>query len=366
VERGRRIVGLDAVTGETRWTLPLGADPVPTAVMCTSTSELLACVVGPVPSDDRRDLVSDAGARVGIATLWAIDPVDGTVRAHHPIDGWVMTAAAAGADLVVATYTFGLLRVTRFDPVTAQQIWQTERFVTARTAINGRIRLVVGGGLVMAKGSDSLLLLDAETGERQRRPSEALGVDESRLMADGTLVRVQYRLIDSSIVARSSLSVGDREPWLTVEGSVLASDVSDGTSGLVYTADGLGVDGVGAYRPGAEEPVWRSPAPATRVSVDAAGRVVVRNGGMLAALDSRTGTTIWVRDLGAVSGPAQSDGQRMLVLAGGTDDLGQLVALDVQTGDVEWVMPLPEGTQRVVQLGTQLYALGDGVLVALR
>jgi len=38
----------------------------------------------------------------------------------------------------------------------------------------------------------------------------------------------------------------------------------------------------------------------------------------------------------------------------------------VQTGDVEWALPLPEGTARVVQLGTQLYALGDGVLVALR
>lgn len=366
VERDRRIVGLDAVTGETRWTLPLASDPVPSAVMCKSASALLACVVGPVPSGDRRDLVSDADTAVGVATLWAIDPVDGTVRAQHPIDGWVMSTAAAGTDLVVATYTFGLLTVTRLDPLTARPVWQMERFVTARSASNGRIRLVVAGGLVMAQGNDSTLLLDAATGERQPRPAEALGVDESRLTADGTLVRVQYRLIDSAIVARSSLSDGAGEPWLTAEGSVLNKDVSDGASGLVLTADGLGEDGVGAYRVGVDEPVWTSTAPATRVSVDAEGRVVVRNGGTLAALDAGSGETVWVRDLGAVSGPALSDGRSVAVLSGGTNDPGELVALDLQTGELEWVWPMPESTSRVVQLGTQLYALGDGVLVALR
>lgn len=365
-DRDRQIVGLDAITGAGRWAIPLGAAPVPDSVTCKSVGDLLACVSGPTPTPDRRDLAQVPDSDVGVGTLWAIDPTDGTVRAHHPVAGWVMATAAAGSDLVVASYVFGRLTIRRIELLTGRKVWETERFVTARSSTNGRIRLVVGGGLVMANGNDSTLLLDAATGERQARSTEALGVDETRLVADGTLVREQYRILGSAIVARSSLSTGEGDPWLTAEGSVLSVDVSDGSSGFTFTSDGLGVDGVRAYRPGFDQQAWQTPTQATRVSVDAAGRVVVRNGGTLAGLDAADGAVVWVRDLGAVSGPAVSDGRRIGVVRGGLDDRPVLVAVDLAEGTIEWELPLPPSTTRVVQLGTQLYAVGDDALVALR
>jgi outer membrane protein assembly factor BamB len=198
------------------------------------------------------------------------------------------------------------------------------------------------------------------------RSNEAFGVDETRLRGDGTLVRVHYRLLGTAIVARSSLSTGMGEPWLTAEGSALSVDVSDGSSGLSFTGDGFGVDGTSAFRGGEDQQVWRTPTRATRVSVDAAGWVVVRNGGTLAGLDAADGAVVWVRDLGVVSGPAVTDGRRVAVLSGRVDEPRVLVALDLASGTVEWRLPLPDATSRVLQLGTQLYAVGDDVLVALR
>ncbi|WP_028046666.1 PQQ-binding-like beta-propeller repeat protein [Cellulomonas sp. URHE0023] len=361
----RRVVGLDAVTGATRWAVALGADPIPDAVACRSAGTLVTCVAGPSPAPDPRGLAQVPDSPVGVSTLWAIDPMDGAVRSQHPISGWVQATAAAGADLVVATYASGRLAISRIEPVTGRQVWHSQWYASGRTKINGRLRMVVAGGLVLVSGADTSVLLDEETGERPA-PSTEPRVDETRLTADGTLVREHYRVLDSAIVARSSLSSGLGEPWLTAEGSVLPVDVSDGSSALTFTSDGLGVDGVRAYRAGADQQVWRTTTKATRVSVDVAGRVVVRSGGTLAGLDTSDGSLVWVRDLGAVSGSAVSDGRRVAVLSGGVDDHPVLVALDLADGGVEWRLPLPDGTSRVVRLGTQLYALGDDLLVALR
>jgi hypothetical protein len=362
----RRIVGLDAVTGARRWTVPLGTDPAPDAVSCRATGTLLACVAGPAPTPDPRDLAQVPDGVVGAATLWAIDPTDGTVRARHEIGGWVQSTAAAGSDVVVATYASGELTISRIEPVSGRALWVTQRVASARTSTNDRIRLIVAGGLVMATGNDTTLLLDGATGERQAHSTEALGIDETRLVTDGTLVRVQYRLLRSAIVARSSLSTGLGKPWLTAEGSVLSVDVSDGSSGLIFTSDGLGVDGVRAFRVGTDGQVWQTTTRASRVSVDAADRVVVRSGGTLAGLDAASGDLVWARDLGAVAGPALSDGRRIAVVSGGVDERRVLVALALGNGEVAWQLPLPDGTSSVVRLGTQLYAVGDHRLVALR
>ncbi|WP_426592495.1 PQQ-binding-like beta-propeller repeat protein [Cellulomonas sp. McL0617] len=364
--RDRRIVGLDAISGALRWTVPLGTDPQPDAIDCHPTGEVVSCLAGPAPTPDPRDLAQVPDGEVGVATLWAIDPVHGVVRSTHPVPGWIQSSAAAGSDLVVAAYAHGRLSVSRIEPVSGRQVWQTQRFATAGTTINGRIRLVVARALVMATDNDSTLLLDAATGERQTHATDTLGIDQTRLAANGTVVRTQFRLRGPVIVASSSLSDGMGEPWLTAEGSVLSVDVSDGSSGLTFTSDGFGLDGVRAYRPGADQQVWQTPTQATRVSVDASDRVVVRNGGTVAGLAAEDGGVVWVRDLGAVSGPTVSDGRRVAVLSGGIDERPVLVALDLADGTLEWRLPLPAGTSRLVQLGTQLYAIGDERLVALR
>ncbi|WP_028048749.1 PQQ-binding-like beta-propeller repeat protein [Cellulomonas sp. URHD0024] len=365
--RDRRVVGLDAVTGETRWTVPLGTDPVPDTVSCRSTGPLLTCVAGPAPQPDRRDLpqVPDGDAAPG--AVWAIDPTDGTVRAQHPGAGWTLATAAVGSDLVVAAYTAGRLTIRRLDPVTGKEVWAADRLLSGSfTPVNGRIRLVAAGDLVMVTRNDSTLLLDAATGQREARGTATLGAEQTTLDPDGTVVRQEYRLLGSAIVARSSLANGMDHPWLFAEGSVLSVDVADGSSDLTFTTNGLGVDGIRAYRAGVDQQVWQTPTRGTRVSVAAAGRVVVRNAGTLAGLDAADGSVAWVRDLGAVSGPALTDGRRVGVLTGGLDDRAVLVALDLEDGRLAWQLPLPPGTSRVVRLGTQLYAVGDHALVALR
>lgn len=362
----RRLVGLDAVTGGARWTVPLGADPVPTAVSCQSTGPLVTCIASPVPSPDSRDLPQVPDGDVAAGALWAVDPTDGAVRAHYKVAGWVMSTAAAASDLVVAAYDGGELSIRRMEPLTGRQVWVTERFATVGSSVDDRVRLVVASGLVMATGDDSTLLLDAATGQRRPKTTGTLGVDETRLDPDGTVVRQHYRIARSAIIARLQLADGAGDPWLTAEGSLLSKDVSDRASDLTFTSDGLGVDGIRAYGPGVDRQVWQSSTIATRVSVDVAGRVVVRNGGTLAGLDPTDGAVAWVRDLGSISGPAMSDGRRVAVLSGGLDDRAVLVVLNLADGGVVWQLPLPTGTSRVIRLGTQLYAVGDDVLAALR
>jgi len=55
--QGRRIVGLDAVAGEQRWSVSLGKVPSPENVLCRSLGAELACVVGPAPPTGRNLLV---------------------------------------------------------------------------------------------------------------------------------------------------------------------------------------------------------------------------------------------------------------------------------------------------------------------
>ena len=102
------------------------------------------------------------------------------------------------------------------------------------------------------------------------------------------------------------------------------------------------------------------------VAVDADGRVVLRGGGALVGLDTRTGEQRWARDLGSTSGATFTDGRRLAVLHDTGDGSPTLVAVRLADGSVAWEAPLPAGTSRFVRLGTQLYAVGDDAVVALR
>ena len=49
-----------------------------------------------------------------------------------------------------------------------------------------------------------------------------------------------------------------------------------------------------------------------------------------------------------------------------SDGAPVLSAVSLDDGAAAWEVALPVGTTRVVRLGSQLYALGDDALVALR
>lgn len=368
---GRQILGLDAVTGQQRWAVPLGADPAPENVLCRALDAQLACVVGPAPPSDRRVLVpSEPRADDGRAELLVLDPADGTVLSRSPVGGWVVATAQAGSDLVVATYAWGMLTVRRLDPATGEARWQTQRWSTFQSASNGRVALVAAAGLVLAAGNDVTLVLDAATGERLPRPPGATVADQTRLLEDGTLVRTRYRLRDAGVDAVSELSTGLGRPWASVRGVLVAPTVSDGTSGLVFAAGGLTEGSTGgrvrAYDRGTAEQVWLASAPAPEVDVDAGGRVVLRGGGALVGLDAATGELSWSRTFGPSIGRAFTDGRRVAVEHDASDGTAVLTSLSLDDGASLWEIPLPAGTTRVVRMGSQLYALGDDVLVALR
>ena len=368
---GRRLVGFDAVADEQRWSLPLAEQPTPENVLCRPLDGRLACVVGPAPPSARPVFVAGEPTRDdGTADLLVLDPADGSVLSRSRIPGWVVATAQAGPDLVVATYAWGMLTVRRLDPATGATRWQTQRWSTFQSASNGRVSLVAASGLVLAAGNDVTLLLDAATGERLPRSKGANPGDQTRLLDDGTLVRTRYRLHDDGVDAVSDLSTGRGEPWASVQGVLVAPATSDGTSGLVFAAGGLTDTASGgrvrAFDRGSSAQEWLATAPAPEVAVDAAGRVVLRGGGGLVGVDAATGEEVWSASFGPSVGRVFTDGRRVAIEHDASDGSPVLSAVSLDDGASVWEVALPVGTTRVVRLGSQLYALGDDALVALR
>ena len=374
---GRRIVGLDVVAGHERWSVALDDSLVPETVLCRPIDAELVCVVGPeAPSDSRRFVPDDPdrpdapGAEVSESVLFRIDPADGRVLSRSAVPGWVVATVQVRSDLVVATYAWGMLAVRRLDPSTGAERWETERWSTFHSAGSSRVRLVAAGDLVMATGNEVTLLLDARTGERLQRPAGSSMTDQVRLLDDGTLVRTRFRVRDGGVDAVSELSPGRGDPVTTVRGTLVRPGVSDGRSGLVFTASGLTGSPYGgrvrAYGPGSPEPVWRALTPAPEVTADVAGRVVVRGGGALVGLDALTGEQVWRRSFGPAIGRTFTDGEHLVVERDATGGVPVLTALSLDDGATVWDAPLPADAPRPLRLGAHLYAVGDSRLVALR
>ncbi|WP_456788070.1 outer membrane protein assembly factor BamB family protein [Cellulomonas sp. P5_C5] len=373
---GRRIVGLDVVAGHERWSVALEDAVVPETVLCRPVGVELVCVVSPLPPTDSRRFVPDDPARPappgvgeGVSVLLRIDPADGEVLSRSDVPGWVVATEQVGRDLVVATYAWGMLTVRRVDPTTGATRWSTQRWSTFQSAGSSRVRLVAAGDLVTATGNEVTLLLDATTGDRLPRPDGSSVADQVRLLEDGTLVRTRFRVREAGVDAISELS-REGGPPVTVRGTLVQPGVSDGTSGLVFSASGLTGGPLGgrvrAYAPGSAEPVWRALAPAPEVAADVAGRVVVRGGGVLVGLDARTGAQVWRRSFGPTIGRTFTDGEHLVVEREGPDALPALTALSLDDGATVWDTTLPADAPRPLRLGSHLYAVGDSRLVALR
>lgn len=367
----RTLVGVDVVTGLRRWTVPLAADPSPTQVRCHELGGRLVCLAGEGPPPDQRDLEpGELPPAAAPAVLLVVDARTGDVLASHHVEGRVVATTTAGDDVVVATYWWGAFAVRRIDPMTAQVRWERRDGAAITVPAVGDVTLRAGGGLVVATVSGSTLVLRGATGERVRPPQRTAGTDETRMLEDGTLVRTRYRLEAIGVDVMSELSTGEGRPWLTARGVPVEPEVDDHLSGLVFTSGALAggplVGRVSAYRPGREEPVWRAFAPAREIAAVVGDRVVLRVAGALVGVDSRNGVQMWRRTFGLGLGRAFTDGVHLLLERTTPEEGATIVALDLDTGRVDWTSPMPEGSSRVVQLGGHLYAMGDGRLVALR
>ncbi|GIG19928.1 hypothetical protein Cch01nite_06520 [Cellulomonas chitinilytica] len=367
----RALVGLDVVTGARRWSVPLGAEPSPTQVRCQELAGHLVCLAGEGPPPDQRALApGERPPEPAPAVLLVVDARTGDVLASHRVEGRVVAAAMTGGDVVVATYWWGAFAVRRIDPLTAQVRWERLDGAAVTVPAVGDVTLRAGGGLVVATVSGATLVLRAATGERVRPAQRTAGTDETRMLADGTLVRTRYRLEAVGVDVMSDLSTGEGEPWLTARGVPVEPEVDDDASGLVFTSGALAggplVGRVSAYRPGRSEPVWRAFAPAREIAAVVGDRVVLRVAGALVGVDSRNGVQMWRRTFGLGLGRAFTDGRHLVLERTTPEEGATLMALDLETGRVDWTSPLPDGTSRVIQLGGHLYAAGDGDLVALR
>ena len=172
---GRRLVGLDAVAGEQRWSRAAGRGSV-AGERALPPARRRARVRGRPGTALRPARARRRGSRPATTApplCWSWIPPTARCCPAAEIPGWVVATAQAGSDLVVATYAWGMLTVRRLDPATGAARWQTQRWSTFQSASNGRVSLVAAAGLVLAAGNDVTLLLDAATGERLPRPKGA-------------------------------------------------------------------------------------------------------------------------------------------------------------------------------------------------
>lgn len=242
--------------------------------------------------------------------------VDWIAQRPGPIDFGVMPLVADGK-VIVADST----GVTALDEWTGAQLWQMR--------IDGVVRgtPVIAGDLVIA------------------------GTDKGALVA-----------FDLD---------GGRERWRTTVGSPILGSLIE-ADGTVYVADLGGI--LGAYDVATGERRWMLDvgAPVIHGTAIADGVLYVgATGRGLTAIELRTRQPLWTEPLGAgdVSTPTVGDGR---VLVGrGLGNVGaphDLVALDVQNGQLLWSFASPEGLQvypGALAVGVAYAVSGDGDLTAL-
>ncbi|WP_029288932.1 PQQ-binding-like beta-propeller repeat protein [Cellulomonas sp. HZM] len=345
---GRGVVGLDVVTGERLWGRALDAfGPVQG---CVEVAARVACLAG---LDGRADLPP--------AVLSVLDAGDGELVATHELVGRWSAIASADEDVVLAGWLPVGLRVERLDPISAAPRWTSPSRTTDNPRAQGGVSLDVGAGVVVATSSPERLLLDARTGESRVADDD----DEIRVRPDGTVLRTR------TSPTRRGYAISTTVMWPT--GSTPATTTALGRAALVAVDDrarpgvvtleprrrGLVVR---QYAPGSNDPTWSSDEVGGSVVANLRDRVVLRRASALVALDAASGQRVWQRPSDDADGAVLSDGSRLAVVGAQRT----LVVLRLDDGSDAWSQELPAGTDAVVTIGSQAYATGRGVLVALR
>jgi len=351
------LAGIDAVTGEVRWQLgPIGTKAAPIQ-SCAVVGTRVACVAG----------LGGRGLRPP-STLVLVDPATGTTQANHDIEGRWVEVAAAGDDVVLAGWVSDGLGVALVDPEWGAVRWRAQTSARAHPRETGNVALASAGGVVLATSFPSALVLRASDGVVLPM-SEA--DDVVQLRADGVYVRTDFTAHDGAVLARSTFSDASGRVLRTELGDAVELGVRDPASPRSLTVDGTGTAVTMRSYTDGDEPQWTTDDGAGHPVLDVAGRIVLRRGDSLVALDASTGERKWQRPAAAaartsVSRSGYSDGKVVAVVVSGSTTPSGLAAFRLDDGEPQWQIDLPEGTRRVVRLGTQLYVLTGDRLVALR
>lgn len=388
--RGRRaLVGLDVVSGERRWLLPLDARPGVDRVLCAplGTAGSVVCAVGaPVSPVPLPDPGADPGARPAAgggddaaapvdaegtrSTVLLLEARDGSVRSAVGFDGVVLALAVSGADVVLGRVEDSTVAVERLDPADGTQRWRFVVQVPGSSGPPSAMGVEAFGDTVLVRGAGPVGLLDAGTGEPVPTGVSHGGADLVHLRPDGSLVRVRYELRADGIDVRSTLVGLDGSVGPAMHGVFAEPGSTDGRSGLVFTASTLAADPLGgyvrAYRASTGEQVWRAPVRSSAVDADVDGVVVLRGAGAFVGIDAATGEELWWRPLGLGVLDTYCDGHRLVVVRAQPRDGSLVEAIDLRTGVTAWQATTPPRVGTVLRLGGLLYGSGDGLLVALR
>lgn len=238
-------------------------------------------------------------------------------------------------------------QVSAFDIKTGQKLWQND------IRPKGEDEQVIGGGLA-SSGS----ILYATNGY-----NELLAINPK---AGGIFWR--KKLPSPSRAAPTVLD--DRVFVLTLDNRLLALNAADGA--LLWDYQGLSETAglVGAASPAASQEIVISPmssgelialrvqngsvawgdnlSPAVKVGglsalpdiralpvIDKGLVIAISYGGKIVAIDERTGSRVWQKDIGSASAPWVAGNQIFLISSN-----DELVAMNRETGDLLWVNPL--------------------------
>jgi outer membrane protein assembly factor BamB len=266
-------------------------------------------------------------------------------------------------------------RVRAFDVTNGERLWSVDiasevedddALAGALAHANGRIFVTAGFGHVVA--------LDAATGKELWRHKAGLPVHAPPTAAGG---RVFVITVENTLLALSDSDGRDLWPphRAISDTARLLGSAAPAVAGDVVVAAFTSGD-LAALRADNGRPIWTDTlASAKRTDEITAlaqirglpvldrGRVfALSQGGLLAAIDIRTGQRIWDRDIGGLNTPWLAG--RYLFLVSNT---GDLVCLSADNGRVYWVTALPryedEEEKKTPILWTGPILAGDRLII---
>lgn len=355
----RRVVALDATSGERRWALtdPAAAEG---GLWCTegvAERDLVLCrVPGDAVGGPNTDLVLE-GMRPERLVVVGTD--DGVVVGGRDLPPQTVGWTTLGADVVVAYRDGDALRLERADPVTGEVRWAVSPPVTLPGAVVSELSLDVSDGFVVLTGPVNAVLGDdgtvlgtwATPGAAARVETSSIGFAVWTSPDEGTWY--------DAAGAPGALLVGG--PF----GEAWAPPLDDGHHpGLVLVERSGALEVVDVREEG---PLWARAA-VDRVLLRVDDHLVVRAADEVLGLDVRSGEVRWsvALDVGADPTAVVSDGVRILLPRYSAAAGRELTAYDVADGSPLWDAPAPAGTSVLGVLpGGGVVAYGSTDVVVL-
>lgn len=282
---------------------------------------------------------------------------------RNPAGGGEREAFTASPLLAYGTLVFGsrLGVLYAFDSAAGKELWRYHVGgpVTAiPTLLEGMEK--DGASLIVINQSDGTVHnIELASGELIRISPSTNRCDGSAAAGGGTIA---YGNCDAAIYLLSSKSLEiARKIGLREDGQVFAGVALDG--GVVFAGDRRGRLYAADIEAGTV--LWVNEESRSDVSSAPAvstGRVVyTTDDGSVAAVDRRTGSTLWRRSLeGRPKGPVFSAAGRVVVSADGT-----LYLLSMQNGETLWSRPVSDEISAPAVIGGLVFvATDDGFLVA--